>query len=259
MDTGSVTQIPPSKPADPAKKSAGSSIKLGDEELEVVLGGSKSGSDVTQSPTDSGIQLISPSDSGLSLDQPVALGSSARRLLDIPTEDLGAVEELAVEGAPEALKPDDDFLLTAMDDTGGEESDSGSQVIALDTDDELGSGMFAGTGSGAALLEEEPSLGGAPMLIPTSTFGAAPSLMGGGVMGGAAMGGAAMGGPTAAAPIRGEYTTANITVLAICAVFLLFCGMLTFDLMRNMWSWNGPYQINSSIMDSIGKLGLFDK
>ena len=84
MDAGS-TAKGKGKPEAP-KKSSGSSIKLGDEELEVVLG-SKTGSDVTQSPTDSGIQLISPSDSGLSLDQPLAIGkfspavagSSARR------------------------------------------------------------------------------------------------------------------------------------------------------------------------------------
>ena len=261
MDTGSVTQVPPSKPAETAKKSSsGSSIKLGDEELEVVLGSSKSGSDVTQSPTDSGIQLISTSDSGLSLDQPVALGSSARRLLDMPAE--GASEELAVEAAPEALKPDEDFMLTAMDDTGSEESsDSGSQVIALDTDEELSSGMFGGSG-GAALLEEEPSaaLGGAPMLVPTSTFGAAPSLMGGGALGGTALGGAAMGGPAAAAPAQGAYSTANIAVLSVCVVLLMLCGMMTFDLMRNMWSWDGPYAVNSSILESIGKtVGWMEK
>jgi len=129
-----------SKPGDSGKKGAGSSIKLGDEELEVFVGGS----DVTQSPTDSGIQLISASDSGLSLDQPLALGSSARRLLD------------GGEGEGAEGKGEDDFLLTALDDTGEESSDSGSQVIALDSDDEISSGMFAPLAGGAGLLEEEP-------------------------------------------------------------------------------------------------------
>ena len=31
--------------------------------------------------------------------------------------------------------------------------------------------------------------------------------------------------------------------------------MLMYDLVRNMWSWDRPYTVNSSIMDSI--LGLF--
>ncbi len=124
VDTGTGSSVAQTKTGDSSKKTAGSSIKLGDEELEVVLGGS----DVTQSPTDSGIQLISASDSGLSLDQPLALGSSARRLLD--------VEDVTEAASPEditEIKADDDFLLTAMDDVTEESSDSGSQVIALDS------------------------------------------------------------------------------------------------------------------------------
>jgi hypothetical protein len=239
------------KPAESPKKSSGSSVKLGDEELELVMG-SKTGSDVTQSPTDSGIQLISPSDSGLSLDQPMALGSSARRLLDMPLDDLGGSEELALESTGAPAKPDEDFLLTAADDANEESSDSGSQVIALDTDDELGSGMFAGGGSGAGLLEEEPAAGGlggglSPVLAPTSAF--APST--------AAMMG---GGAPIAAPAEAPYSTANITVLSVCVVLLMLCGMMTFDLMRNMWGWNGPYSVNSSILDSIGKtVGWMEK
>jgi hypothetical protein len=26
---------------------------------------------------------------------------------------------------------------------------------------------------------------------------------------------------------------------------------MAFDMVRNMWSWNGPYSISSSMMDSI--------
>ncbi len=250
MDPGG-TSPGMAKPAESPKKTSGSSIKLGDEELELVMG-SKTGSDVTQSPTDSGIQLISPSDSGLSLDQPVALGSSARRLLDMPLDDLGTGEELALETPGAPAKPDEDFLLTAVDDANEESSDSGSQVIALDTEDELGSGMFAGGGSGAGLLEEEPavgSLGGgglSPVLTPTSAFSPSTAAM--------------MGGAPIAAPAEAPYSSANITVLSVCVVLLMLCGMMTFDLMRNMWGWNGPYSVNSSILDSIGKtVGWMEK
>jgi hypothetical protein len=215
------------KSGDSGKKGAGSSIKLGDEELEVFVGGS----DVTQSPTDSGIQLISASDSGLSLDQPLALGSSARRLLD---------GEEGAEG-----KGEDDFLLTALDDGTEESSDSGSQVIALDSDDEISSGMFAPLAGGAGLLEEEPMAAapGAAVVTaasPTMMVAAAPVAM--------------------AAPVEAPFSGANVAFLAVCVVLLLLCGMMTFDLMRNMWSWDGPYNVNSSIMESIGStVGWFEK
>jgi hypothetical protein len=226
---------PSAKPVEGSKKMSGSSIKLGDEELEVVLGGSNIGSDVTQSPTDSGIQLISASDSGLSLDQPVALGSSAKRLLDIG--DSGVADESPSTHGDEP-KAEDDFLLSAMDEGGEESSDSGSQVIALDTDDELSSGMFAPAAGAATMIEEEPAGGG----LSSGSLGMAPTL---------AASPAMMAMP---ATVEAPYTGANVAILAVCAVLLLLCGMMSFDLMRNMWSWDGPYTINSSIMDSLDKI-----
>ena len=38
-------------------------------------------------------------------------------------------------------------------------------------------------------------------------------------------------------------------------VVLLLSGVIAYDLLRNMWSWNGPYEVNSAIMDMV--LGLF--
>jgi hypothetical protein len=252
MDPGS-TSKGKIKPPD-SKRSSGSSIKLGDEELEVVLG-SKTGSDVTQSPNDSGIQLISPSDSGLSLDEPSAMGSSARRLLDIPADDLASMD-VAAEEVP-GLKPEEDFMLTAMDDVTEESSDSGSQVIALDTDDELGGGMFAAAGGPPSLLEESGS-GSLGELSPVLTSGSGFATSSSPQMSAAAMMGAA---PVAtAAPAEAPYSGANIAVMSVCLVFLLLCGMMTFDLMRNMWGWNGPYSVNSSILESIGKsVGWMEK
>ena len=226
----------PAKPVEGSKKMSGSSIKLGDEELEVVLGGSNVGSDVTQSPTDSGIQLISASDSGLSLDQPVSLGSSAKRLLDIGDS---GVEGESPSTHSDEPKAEDDFLLTAMDEGVEESSDSGSQVIALDTDDELSSGMFAPTGGAATMIEEEPAAGG---LSGSGALGMAPTLA------------ASPGMMAIPTNVEAPYSGANVAILAVCAVLLMLCGMMTFDLMRNMWSWDGPYTINSSIMDSMDKI-----
>jgi len=161
------------------------------------------------------------------------------------------VEDAAesVESADEIteIKTDDDFLLTAMDDAASDESsDSGSQVIALDSDDEISSGMFAPIGGGAGLLEEEP--GAAPSLSDSSVLVAAPMLA------------PAPGMIAAAAPAEAPFSTANVSFLIACALLLMFCGMMTFDLVRNMWSWDGPYTVNSSVMDSLGNtVGWFEK
>jgi hypothetical protein len=38
---------------------------------------------------------------------------------------------------------------------------------------------------------------------------------------------------------------------------MALCGMMIADLMRNMWSWNETYSVNSALMDGIlGALGL---
>jgi hypothetical protein len=94
-----------------------------------------------------------------------------------------------------------------------------------------------GEGAGTVGMLEEDALGGAPALD---------------AMGGAAV----MGAPTMATmqPViarEAPYSVLNVISLAGCALFLMLTGMFMFDLMRNMWSWQGPYQFNSSLMDSI--------
>ena len=32
-------------------------------------------------------------------------------------------------------------------------------------------------------------------------------------------------------------------------VMLVMCGMMVFDLLRNIWSWDQVYTLNSSLMD----------
>ncbi|HEY1784922.1 MAG TPA: hypothetical protein VGG30_05205, partial [Pirellulales bacterium] len=43
----------------------------------------------------------------------------------------------------------------------------------------------------------------------------------------------------------------NILLLVPLLLCLALCGIMMFDLMRNMWSWNGAYPVNSSLMDMI--------
>ena len=62
------------------------------------------------------------------------------------------------------------------------------------------------------------------------------------------------------ATVEAPYTGANVAILAVCAVLLMLCGMMTFDLMRNMWSWDGAYSANSSILETIGStIGWMEK
>ncbi len=235
--------------AQPAKTSEGDSAvdltgeKLDDDEL--VLGGSGAGSDITIGG-DSGISLVDPADSGLSLEEPLDLTGSGAESLELGEDDMISLGEDVDTDAPTNLKTDDDFLLTPLEEVDdGEDSESGSQVIALDTE---GEGDEAATMIGgsemAAMLEEdlgaEPAPGIAPLNGQPAEFAE----------------GAPLTQISDAALPETPYTVLNIVGLALCVVLLAVGGMFTYDLMRNMWSWNTPYEFNSSMMDTI--LGLFE-
>jgi len=231
------------KTAKPASGAGGSAIDLagGQDDDDLVLGSGSSGSDLTHSAGDSGISLVDPADSGLSLEEPPAkLGGSAVESLELSDDDMVLLEEEAAE--PEAatqLKADDDFLLTPLEDA-GEESDSGSQVIALDSDVEFddSASTMVGAAAPSALLEEDL---GAGFGAAAPTMGTAPSARAGlGVAAGAV------------AP-EAPYSIWNIMSLAVCLVCLMTLGMMMYDNLRNMWSWNGAYSVDSSIMDTVLK------
>ena len=42
-----------------------------------------------------------------------------------------------------------------------------------------------------------------------------------------------------------------MSMLTLSVIVLSLTGMMTFDLMRNIWSWDGAYTANSWIMDTI--------
>jgi len=220
--------------------SGDSAIELagGMEDDDLVLGGSGSGSDITIGQ-DSGISLVDPHDSGLSLDEPLELAASSDdESLALGEDDVLTLSEDADTEAPTQLKADDDFLLTPLEEAGDEEdSESGSQVIALDEAagdesvtmaagmaamlDEDVAGADAGFAAAAPLGVQQPMPGGAP-LAP----GAAP---------------------LAEAP----YGTFAMVGLSCCLVLLMLSGMIAYDLMRNMWSWGGAFSVNSSLMDLV--------
>jgi excisionase family DNA binding protein len=221
-------------------KSSGSSSDL-------VLGGIEGGSDITLGG-DSGISLVDPSDSGLSLEQPVLnlAGTKGEESLELGEDDM-----LAPEAAPAdlmSLKTDNEFLLSPLEestDLQESSSESGSQVIALDTEGADGGMMGAGVEGMATMLDDDitsqPALG-----IATSSLGIPPSSL---------IEGAPLGQGTTVLP-DAPYTWLQISGLAVCTVLLILCGMMMYDLLRNMWSWNEPYSVNSSLMDAI--LSLFE-
>ncbi len=137
------------------------SVDLADDDVLSI----KPGSDITRGAADSGIHLIDPKDSGLSLEEPLLLGGSNKELLELGEADVISLEETAdMEGATQ-LKSDEDFLLTPVQEAGGDGGDSGSQVIALDSDEEMTSGAFTPASSGmVAMLEEDTGegMGGMP-------------------------------------------------------------------------------------------------
>ena len=118
---------------------------------------------------------------------------------------------------------------------------------------------MVGQGQGITPLEDEDSeeavslssgalssglssgdLGGLGSLPPTSALAPAPSM-------------AAVAVPQSDI----NFATWNIAMLCMIMLFMILCGMFAFDLVRNMWSWNGAYSVNSSLMDMI--LSWFEK
>ncbi len=224
--------------------STGSAIELGAglDDDDLVLGGSGSsgssgsGSDISIGQ-DSGISLVDPDDSGLSLEDPLELAEDDESLA-LGEDDVLSLSEDADTEAPTELKSDDDFLLEPLEELGEEEeAESGSQVIALDES----IGDEAATLGAGAMLDEEPVSvepgAGAPFGVRQPSAGEAPLT------------------PGAAALPEAPFGTLAMVMLTACTVVLLLSGVIAYDLLRNMWSWNGPYEVNSAIMDMV--LGLF--
>ena len=222
----------------------------GFDDDDLVLGGSGSGSDITIGG-DSGISLVDPSDSGLSLEEPLELGGGSEESLELGEDDMISLSEEADLESPTELKPEQDFTLTPLGESDEDDSESGSQVIALDTEEDAEVGPLGDDAAMPPMLDEE---------LAPETLGMEPQQM----LGAA---GAAM--APAAALAEGEllrqrvsalpeapYSVLNVLGLTACVLILTLTGMMMYDLLRNMWSWESPYPVNSSLMDAI--LGLFE-
>lgn len=226
-----------------------SELALSDDD-EVVLSGSGSASDLSLGAADSGINLSSPSDSGLSLEadsginlqsptdsglsldeEPLDMGGSSVSSLELPEDG----EPLALdEFADESLQQDEQFMLTPSEDMPAQdESDSGSQVIALEDSEAFDQEAMAPAGQ--ALLAESSGLeaqldalggGAAPAISPQAAYAAAEF-------------------PEA------PYSAWNITGLVLILVFLSLTGILMMDVLRNMWGWEEGRDVSTGISQAI--------
>lgn len=208
-----------------------SALELDDDDDDQVLG---DGSDVTLSGGSSGINIISPSDSGLALDEvPLDLSGSAPlgSSLDLGMgsalglgSSASSLEPLAINVGPESKMGD--FQLTPLGDDGDDDEKDSSQIIALDDlSEEGGAAPLSSAGfSDAGMSSEDFGMG----LTPGAT-------------------------PVALAPAGSDtpFSIWNILSLAGCILLLGFCGMMTYDLLRNIWSWDSVGKMNSSLLQAL--------
>lgn len=192
-----------------------SEINLIDDDSGVGLSAEADDDDFSLSTGDSGLELISADD--------------AEEMVADSTDD-DEIGEAVAGGAAE-----DDFLLTPVEGD-LEDDDSGSQVIALDSDSmssesglfgssTLEGGDFGGLGDSDGLEADDSVMAG------TGTMAAAT--------------------PVAAAPSEVPYSFMNVLSLGFTALLLLVCGLMVTDLMWNMWSFSEPYSLTSTLMDGI--------
>jgi excisionase family DNA binding protein len=243
-------------PASDSPTGTGSSVVTAKpmEDDDMVLGSGSAGSGLTLGG-DSGISLVDPHDSGLSLEEPLEIVGSHVESLELGEDDMLSLAG-SKKGPGSSVKGDDDFLLTPMEDTGdADESESGSQVIALDTEGDDASTMIASAPihTMGAMLDED--IGAASS--PSMDFGSGVALGGVGLgtpslgtpAGGLAESAAAS--PAAAFAPEMPYTPLQITGLICCTLVLMLSGMMMFDMVRNIWSWDGSYSATSSLMEFI--------
>lgn len=160
---------------------------------------------------------LSSADSGINLapaDSGMSLDDAA---LDLTGSSIASGIDFGEASGLVSDEPAADFELTPMaEEPAGDDEDDSSQVIALDAFEEQ--------------EEAEDLLGADPVAMP-------------------AAGG--FGQPAMAPRAEVQFTGWNVVFLTLCLILLSLCGMMALDVVRSMWSWNEPYSVNSSLIDSL--------
>jgi hypothetical protein len=215
----------------------GSSDSVLDDEIRPKAGSSGKGSDVTLGAGDSGINL-SPSDSGLSLEEePLDLGGgSGIESLELPEdeEEIAVGADAGADEHPSGIKADNEFLLSAGEAMDEDESDSGSQVIALEDSE-----SFDQEAATMLRTDEEGALG-ADAFQPLGAEGALEG----------APAAAAAGQPVyVQRAVEAPYAMATVISLGLVAGMLALSGMMMVDVMLNMWSFSEPNSVSTGLGD----------
>jgi hypothetical protein len=193
-----------------------SALGLGDDDQ--VLG---EGSDITLSAASSGINIISPSDSGLSLDEVALSSASVSSPLDLG-DDVGLEPLELSDDFGEGEEP---FQLTPLSEAEDEDKDS-SQVIALED---------IGEDEGVVFRPDDHDS------VPAGDDFAPAGL--------------SIGAPVAMVQAEEVAMSGPLFALLSCGmVLLLVCGMMMFDLVRNIWSWDGVTTLNSTLIEVVDPL-----
>lgn len=205
-----------------------------DDEDDLVLG-SDSGIGLG---SESGINLMSPSDSGLSLeDEPLDLAGTGISGLDLGADagsDVGGSKPSASgisglgSGALVDFNQGEEFQLTP---SGGIEADddSGSQVIELEDSGSFGDGV--GMPEAAGMVMEEGADFGSEISDATAAGGMV----------------ALRGAPET------PYTGLQVGMLAMVLLLMGLCGILTSDILRNLWGWDGETDYSTGLTSALVK------
>jgi excisionase family DNA binding protein len=223
-----------------ASKGLGSDLELtGDDEDELVLGSDSA----IGIGSESGINLMSPSDSGLSLeDEPLDLAGTGISGLDLGAElaaESASSSKLSSTSNPSGIgaglvDQNEEFQLTPS--SVEADDDSGSQVIELEDSESFGDGLGLPEGSGFdGAVQEAGAEGG---------FGAEEI---------GAVAGAGAGAALAMRPTEVPYSGFWVGMLALVLVLMGLCGILTSDILRNLWAWDGQTDYSTGLTSMLVK------
>jgi hypothetical protein len=276
----------PGGPKTPAPKTpvAEDEVSLGD--LEVTGGASGLSGINLSSPADSGINLGKPGASDdslefeLSLDQETTPAPAAGEEKDssgefeLTLDDSGSLAPLEEE-AP-AASGDQDIFETDFDMPAVEEG-SGSEAVALDEGDtDLESSDFdlsmgeEGSGSQVVALDEEEADEGAATVARRSRSAAhlvdedagdLDELLADDVVDEMEEEGEVVPrrAPAAVAAAPADWGVLPLVGMAPCVIFMAIVGIMSFELLHNMWGYKQPYKPTAFVTKAIAGLFTSDK
>ncbi|MEM9643636.1 MAG: helix-turn-helix domain-containing protein [Planctomycetota bacterium] len=243
--TGSDVGSSPSGPSSDIDDAlADDDLVIADDDDDLVI--DSAGSDISVAG-DSGINLMSPSDSGLSLEsEPLDLAGSSISALDLGTE-LGSGVASGVDdasGSAVDFQADEEFQLSPSGIGLETDEDSGSQVIEVEDSEVAESVDFAGSGFGGDEFGGDEAFAEDAGAVADGAFGDD---------GGMALDTdeAMVPAATAAASPEIPFDVWQVSVLAGLLCILALCGMISTDLVRNMWAYAEPAAPVSGLTESL--------